>query len=211
MKLRTLVIGAALAGGLVADGANAQTTQPVANGKPQSAAARANPLPPAEMSVLTTLTRLNQLQLAATTLAVQRAVSEDVREFAEQVLQGNAALGTKLRNVAQKTQVALPAPPPYGPLPPEHARALQELAEAEGTDFDRKFLAMQSSVNRTARQELETALGDTHNGYVSEFGYDTTTVLRYYAQKSDKLQVYLGLYIGAPPQLPSPTWSPVGY
>src|SRR5688572_17270780 len=109
MKLRTLVIGAALAGGLVAGGANAQTTQPVANGQPQSATARANPLPPAEMQVLTTLTRLNQLQLAATTLAVQRAVSEDVREFAEQVLQGNAALSTKLRNVARKTQVALPA------------------------------------------------------------------------------------------------------
>ena len=77
--------------------------------------------------------------------------------------------------------------------------------------FDRKFLAMQSSINRTARQELETALGDTHNGYVSEFGYDTTTVLRYYANKSDRLQVYLGLYIGTPPQLPSPTWSPPGY
>jgi predicted outer membrane protein len=119
-------------------------------------------------------------------LALQRAESARVRQYAEEVLQTQAVMGRKLRDVADKSRLTLAATPTGSVLPSEH-QALRDLPKAQGGELDREFLQLVAATSASAIPELETAFNETQNGYVRDLAYDAIGKLEYQRQKAERL------------------------
>lgn len=75
-----------------------------------------------------------QLEMDASKLALERAESQEVREFAERMINDHQEMDTELRALAQSRNVELPDRLRWG-----QNRAIKGLENREGQDFDRRY------------------------------------------------------------------------
>lgn len=70
-------------------------------------------------------------------LAQQKASSDDVRNFAQRMVDDHTQANNQIASLAQQKSVTLPAA-----LPPSHQAALNELSTFSGADFDKAYMDM---------------------------------------------------------------------
>lgn len=70
-------------------------------------------------------------------LALQKASSNDVRNFAQRMVNDHTQANNQITSLAQQKSVTLP-----GTLPPSHQAALNELSTFSGADFDKAYMDM---------------------------------------------------------------------
>lgn len=70
-------------------------------------------------------------------LALQKASSNDVRDFAQRMVNDHTQANNQIASLAQQKSVTLP-----GTLPPSHQAALNELDTFSGADFDKAYMDM---------------------------------------------------------------------
>ena len=105
--------------------------QPVPSGSSVSAA---------DTQFAVQVSRSNQFETAASRLALQKAGREDVRRYAERMIDHQAASTQQLERLAGNKGITLP-----GSLEPQQQQALANLeAAAPGASFERQYLAGQN-------------------------------------------------------------------
>ncbi|MDB5839278.1 MAG: hypothetical protein JWQ23_1230 [Herminiimonas sp.] len=77
---------------------------------------------------------LGEIQLSQ--IALQRASSPEVRQFAQMMIDHHTAMNNDIRQVAQTKGITLPAE-----LPPEHALTRDNLMQLAGPDFDKAYMS----------------------------------------------------------------------
>lgn len=84
----------------------------------------------------------NLFEIQSGELALQRTDSEAVRKLAQMMVDDHSDLSLKLKAAALTVDPGLSVP---NSLDQQHAEMLQELQAAEGSEFDKRYLAMQEA------------------------------------------------------------------
>lgn len=89
-------------------------------------------------------TSSNMLEIQSSEMALQRASSEDVKSFANQMIQDHTKASQEMAAVLQKKGMAAPAE-----LEPNHKQMLQELAD-NTANFDAAYVQLQRAAHEEA-------------------------------------------------------------
>ena len=83
------------------------------------------------------IARGNLAEIEASNLALQRAQSEQVKQFAQQMVTDHTAAGTELQTLAASKNVTLPTAVSAG-----HRTSIDRMGARTGNDFDRDYMRM---------------------------------------------------------------------
>lgn len=89
-------------------------------------------------------TSSNMLEIQSSEMALQRASSEDVKSFANQMVQDHTKASQEMAAILQKKGMAAPAE-----LDPKHMQMLQELAD-DKANFDAAYVQLQQAAHEEA-------------------------------------------------------------
>src|SRR5207302_8310765 len=109
-------------------------------------------------------------QIQAGTMARQGATSQQIRRFADQVVQGNTLLTQRLATVLQNngTPVMIPAS-----LDPQHQTMINDLNVAQGPDFDRRYAIQQVVAHQESVALLQNYAQSGDNPALRQFAQQT--------------------------------------
>src|SRR5205823_2954043 len=109
-------------------------------------------------------------QVQAGTIARQRATSQQIRRYADQLVEGNTILTQRLGAVLQNngTPVQIPAA-----LDPQHQTMINDLNVAQGPDFDRRYIVQQVVAHQQALGMLQNYARSGDNPALRQFAQQT--------------------------------------
>ena len=117
-------------------------------------------------------------------LALERSGNEAVRRYAAQIIKDHNASSDRLHKIALREAIAVPER-----LDPDRARQLDELRQASGAEFDRKYLQMQAEGHDRDITTYQGYANDKGGNYhLRDFAADELTVLKSHAQQLQALQ-----------------------
>ena len=90
-------------------------------------------------------------------LAVKRAKTHDVHEFAEMLVRDHKAVRQQGRDLAKKLGVT-PTPPANFGMAKDHAAAMAKLSKLTGAAFDKAFLAHEVAYHKAVLDAVTTTL-----------------------------------------------------
>lgn len=122
--------------------------------------------------------RLGHAELAASKLAASKASSQQVKDFARQMVEDHAKSSKELQALASKKGVKLPASPDRG-----HTKDLKKLEGLSGPEFDREYMAGAGVKDHDRTVDLfRDAQKDTKDPDVKAFVDKTLPVLQKHHQ-----------------------------
>ncbi len=122
---------------------------------------------------------LAEVQLAE--LALERAQDEQVRNFAERMIEDHTAANEQLVSLAETAGMTPPTEPD-----PQHQALHQELSELSGEEFDRRYMASQVEDHRTA-VELYSTEATQPTGPVDELAGQLLPTLREHLEMAEQI------------------------
>jgi putative membrane protein len=115
-------------------------------------------------------------------LAVDRGNSTAIRRFAAKMVSDNAANNARLSAIAQRENISVPMDPDAA-----HVALSKDLANLQGTQFDRRYVqAVQADQHKTLAM-LEAAQTDVRDERLKAFIKETLPVAREHARVADGL------------------------
>jgi putative membrane protein len=127
---------------------------------------------------------LGQLDLGK--LALKKSLSNDVKNFGQQLVDDNAKQSDHLRELAAKKGVKFPARPP---ATLEAAR--NRLSNFSGTQFDDAYMAEMLKDHQRNVDEFRSESKATHDPEVRGFVTETLPILEEHLKKAEKLALDL--------------------
>jgi putative membrane protein len=124
----------------------------------QDATSSSTPQDPAQFATMAASSNL--LEIQSSNLALEQSETEEVRTFAEHMIEDHTAASEKMMTAAEADGVTVPAQ-----MEDRHQAMLEDLAAAEGADFDALYLQMQVQAHEEAvalfdaYDEADTNLG----------------------------------------------------
>lgn len=101
-------------------------------------------------------TSSNTFEIRSSRLALERTQSPPIRQFATQMVEDHTAAGRQMTAAASAAGIT----PPSEPLMPRHRAMLDELRASPDAEFDRRYVAMQT----TAHEEAVTLFSSYADG-----------------------------------------------
>jgi len=124
----------------------------------------------------------NLFEIAGGQAAVDRAVTEDVREFGAELVRDHTAALAEATALAQRLGVKVPAEPT-----PLQQWALRITGEFSGIDFDRWFTDLQVAGHRQAIVEAETEVAKGCNRKVRRLAAASLPVLERHLTRAEEI------------------------
>ena len=90
----------------------------------------------------------NQFEISAGRLALQNSISDDVKQFAQQMVDDHTDIGDQLKSVISSSVQDEKQPTP--PLDDKHQKILDDLQKASTKDFDKKYIKSQADAHSDA-------------------------------------------------------------
>ena len=116
-------------------------------------------------------------------LAIQKSSNPKLKKFAEQMLEDHQATAIKLKQIAQKHQLAVPTA-----LDAAHRQTIAELQGLDGEAFDRTYVNVTKQDHDTTVGLFDQAAGETAlNRDLRDFAAQTLPVLRMHQQHAHQL------------------------
>ena len=186
MQLTTLnrCLAAALFGSVLAlPAAHAADTQPSSQAG-QSAAQQAGKsrLDPQDRKFLMDAAQGGLLEVEAGRLALERASSEPVRQFAQQLVKDHTDANEKLMQIAQDKGIELPKQ-----LDAKHKQQLDKLSKLQGEEFDRAFITqLGHKDHKKDIQAFEKQARQGKDAELKSFAEETLPVLQKHLSMAQK-------------------------
>lgn len=118
----------------------------------------------------------NKFEIASSELALERTKSSAVRQFAQHMIEDHEKAAEELKTAVENSELGVGMP---DTLDDKHAEMMQELGEAEGTEFDRQYVEMQVAAHQEAVQLFEDYVdADDASAAVQQFAKQTLPVLQ---------------------------------
>jgi len=123
-------------------------------------------------------------------LAVERAVSAQVKQFAQRMIEDHSKAGDKLKKLAQQKKVTLPPD-----ILPQAKQTKENLAKLKGAEFDGAYVKAMVEVHEKDVAAFEAVAQNATDADVKAFAAETVPTLKHHLQmirdlaKSMKVQV----------------------
>ncbi|WMJ75215.1 DUF4142 domain-containing protein [Cytophagaceae bacterium ABcell3] len=116
-------------------------------------------------------------------LAQERAVTEEVREYANNVQTEHQNIHQELAQFAEQRNVFLP-----DSLDEDQREDLNELAQEEGFDFDEEFMDRMVERNRDAVDRFEDRAENTEDEQLRQWAQNTVPALRTQVETAENVE-----------------------
>lgn len=134
----------------------------------------------------------NMAELSASELALEQSSSEDVRQFAQRMVQDHTMMQDNVAQVAREQSIGMP----LGPSMLEQ-QTLQRLAGFEGDRFDREYILQQIDAHQRAISLHEQHARQGGNPSVQALAQQSLPILRDHLREAQQIQSRLGITPGA--------------
>lgn len=132
----------------------------------------------------------NAFELESSQLAAKKATSERIREFAQMVQKEHTQASNFMQQALSKTNaVGLGGQTTVTQLDGPHRQLLADLQRAEGADFDRLYVAMQTKAHEEAVQLYSTYATTGDDPALKQFAQSMLPVLQKHLQQVKALSV----------------------
>ncbi len=126
----------------------------------------------------------NQFEIQSSQIAQQKSQNDQVKQFAQRMIQDHTAAGDRLRSTVQGIQgVTMPSN-----LDQRHQQMVQMLQNASGAGFDRNYVQMQVSGHRDTANLFERYAQNGDNEQLKQFAQQTLPTLRQHLQSIEQIQ-----------------------
>jgi putative membrane protein len=128
----------------------------------------------------------NQFEISSSRIALQNSRNDDVKQFAQQMVDDHTQIGNNLKSVISNSNVALTEP--TNSLDAKHRALLTKLRKASGTDFDQKYMNAQLDAHEDAVALFKDYAKDGDNDALRSFASQTLPTLEEHQQHIKQLR-----------------------
>lgn len=127
----------------------------------------------------------NKFEIASSELALERAQNPAVRQFAQHMIEDHGKAAKELQAAVGKSELGVGM---RDTLDDKHAKLMQELGDAQGKEFDRKYVEMQIAAHEDAVDLFEDYIDDDDaSATVRQFAKKTLPVLKEHDRQIEQL------------------------
>lgn len=130
----------------------------------QSSGTETSSLNSSEQEFLNKTARDSIYEFAAAQLAVQKAQSNDVADYAMRLIDDHSKFNQELMQLARQNEIVLPVK-----LDSENSAKLEQLMQLSGTEFDRSYIQQMSEANASGIQEFQQEAKTTNTSDLKSF------------------------------------------
>lgn len=138
-----------------------------------------------EKQVLSNYHQLNQMEIALGKLALQKASRDDVKEYAQQIVDNHEATQDKLMAFAKDHDVTMPKADKQAMQ--QQQDATKKLDKLQGAAFDREFLQMMEQQQQKAVDNIDANIAKVDNQQLADLLRQTKPVLQQHAERAREL------------------------
>ena len=145
-----------------------------------------------DANIVALLDEANKADSAAGALAVTKATSKEVKDFAKLMMSEHHALREAGQQLAKKLNVT-PAPPaidPVKPLAEGETKALE--STPKGPEFDRVYIEQEIAAHKAVLDLAENAHGQAQNEQLKALIEQAKPVIQKHLNQAEKLKEKLG-------------------
>ena len=136
-----------------------------------------------DLSFMNEAARSGLMEVQAATIAQQKAQSDELKQFAQQLLNDHQKANQELQALAVKKNVTLPTE--MGPKHEAHIAKLQNASEAQ---FDRQWIKMQVDHHKKDVREFQRHSDRSMDSHVKAFAEKNLPTLQQHLQTAQNLQ-----------------------
>lgn len=115
-------------------------------------------------------------------LALDKAQSSEVRQFAQQMVEDHTKANDKLKSIAQRYQMTVPTT-----MDTEDQKNYEKLAMMSGKDFDKEYAKIQKQGHDKVIREFEKASNEVDNPQLREFAQTTLPTIKQHDEHAKTL------------------------
>ncbi|MDQ3535374.1 MAG: DUF4142 domain-containing protein [Bacteroidota bacterium] len=115
-------------------------------------------------------------------LAVQKANSQEVKNFAQKMVDDHSRANEKLKQIAQRKNIALP-----NGIPNDHRKHIDDLREKSGREFDKEYMDLMVSEHKDDVSKFEDAADDLNDNEIKSFAQETLPKLRQHREEAEQI------------------------
>ena len=116
-------------------------------------------------------------------LALDKAESAEVRQFAQQMVQDHTKANDKLKSIAERYRMPVPTT-----MDSEDQKTYEKLAMMSGKDFDKAYAKIQKKGHDKVISEFEKASNELDNPSLREFAHTTLPTIKEHDEHAKTLQ-----------------------
>ena len=117
----------------------------------------------------------NQFEIESSYLARERARTNEVRDFAERMIDDHTETAVRLEDAVEDSRTRLQFP---RNIDNKHRKMLNRLENVRGRNFDRQYVAMQTDAHTQAVQLFSDYARNGRDPEIREFARETLPALR---------------------------------
>ena len=116
-------------------------------------------------------------------LALDKAQSSEVRQFAQQMVEDHSKANDKLKSIAQRYSMSVPTT-----MDSEDQKNYEKLAMMSGKDFDKEYAKLQKKGHDKVIREFEKASNELDNPSLREFAQTTLPTIKEHDEHAKMLK-----------------------
>ena len=128
----------------------------------------------------------NQFEIFSSQLALQKSQNDNVKQFAQQMIDDHTAAATKLNTTLASMNTTAPQAPQN--LDSKHQKMLDKLKDASSSDFDKLYIKDQVKAHDEAVTLFHDYSKHGDNDALKSFASDTLPTLKEHQEKVDQLK-----------------------
>ncbi|MEX2233253.1 MAG: DUF4142 domain-containing protein [Cyclobacteriaceae bacterium] len=123
------------------------------------------------------------LKVQASTLALTKATSPQVKQFAQMMVDDHTKANNELKALAQQKNIMLPTV-----LGDAHQHKLDNLGEKTGAEFDKEYMDLMVKDHKEAIDEFEDAAEDDEDAEIKSWASSKLPGLRQHLEHAERTQ-----------------------
>ena len=176
----------------LAQTSNGMNTQDSGQAAPMQQAPAAADATAAETKVDTatfikTVPGANAFEIESSKLALSKASSDDVKAFAQMMVDDHTKAGEDFKAALEKVQITSATKPSGEPMDAKQQAMMDELKAADGDAFEAKYIAMQTDAHKQAVALFSAYANSGDDPALKEFAKATLPTLQMHEKKVKEL------------------------
>lgn len=132
---------------------------------------------------MTQAASVNMLEIQAGQLAQQRAQRQEVKDYAQMIVNDHQNATQQLQQLAQQKNIVLP-----DSMGQDHRDQMQDLRDQTGQEFDQEYMDLMVSSHENAVDMFENASNNMEDQDVRSFASSTLPTLRQHLDRAREVQ-----------------------
>lgn len=135
-------------------------------------------------SFVKTASVANMFEIESSRVALEKSQDQNIKNFAQEMINDHSKTGDNLKATLQSANIDAQ---PSTTLDTAHQKKLNDLKNATGADFDRKYVQMQEDAHKEAVTLFQGYAQNGDNVDLKQFASDTLPTLEQHKSQIDSL------------------------